>query len=137
MAQVVRDQHHRESPSFDLGLDQTEDLRLHGHIERGRWLIRDQDFGIARQRCRVEDALPHTATELMGVTAKVVCRIWDADLFKEGACADVRLAPTESEVRDEGLGDLESNRSHGVQRREWILEDHRDATPSYVGHLSL
>ena len=56
----------------ELGLepvDQLEDLRLHGHVERGRRLVGDQQLRLVDQRHRDHRALAHAAGELVRVGA--------------------------------------------------------------------
>ena len=60
-------------------LDQLEDLRLHGHVERGRRLVGDQQPRLVDQRHGDHRALAHAARELVRVGAEPVAGVRDAD----------------------------------------------------------
>ena len=50
-AEVVGDEHDRRCSRVRADArEQLEDLRLHGHVERGRRLVGDQDVGVVGQR---------------------------------------------------------------------------------------
>ena len=77
-------------------LEQVDDLRLDGDVERGHRLVADDQLGAHRERARDADALPLAARELMGVAPHVV-RV-EADRLQE--VGDLLLALTP------GLGEL-------------------------------
>ncbi len=60
-AEVVGDEHERHVPLSLLGLQQIENLGLHGHIERRGWFVGDEQLRAARERDGDDDALAHTA----------------------------------------------------------------------------
>ena len=60
--------------------EQLEDLRLDGHVQRGRRLVGDQQLGLARQRHRDHHALPHAAGHLVRVLVQPPARVGDADV---------------------------------------------------------
>ena len=64
-------------------LEKLEDLRLHGHVERGRRLVGDQQVGLVGERHRDHHALALAARELMRVAGEPARRIGDADLAQE------------------------------------------------------
>ena len=45
--------------------EQLQDLRLHGYVERGGRLVRDEELRTERQRHRDHHSLPHPAGELV------------------------------------------------------------------------
>ena len=45
-AHVVRDEDHRHPVRLAELVEQVEHLRLHGHVERGRRLVGDQQLGL-------------------------------------------------------------------------------------------
>jgi hypothetical protein len=45
------------------------------------------------------------------------------------------LRAIETPVIDQRLGDLETEREHGIQARHRLLEDHRDRVAAYLPHL--
>jgi hypothetical protein len=48
-------------------VEQTEVLRLCGHVEGGRWLIRDQKTGLPRESNCAYSPLSHSATQLVRI----------------------------------------------------------------------
>ena len=60
-------------------VDQLEDLRLDGHVERGRRLVGDQHVRVVDERHRDHRALAHAARELVRVVACADVGVRDAD----------------------------------------------------------
>ena len=60
-AQIMRDEDQRKVPLGAQIPHQRHDLRLHGHVERGCRLIRDDDGGGVRQGHADHRALAHSA----------------------------------------------------------------------------
>ena len=77
-AEVVGDEHHRHEAFALLGLQQVEDLRLHGDVERGRRLVGEQELRAARQRDRDHHTLAHAARQLVRVLAEPALGFGDA-----------------------------------------------------------
>ena len=77
--QVVRDEDVREPEVALQVLEQVQDLRLHGHVERGDGLVADDQLRVDRQRARDADPLPLPAGELVR-EAVVVLRVQADDL---------------------------------------------------------
>ena len=66
-AEIVRDHDHG---GVQLRLElpqQQDDLGLHGHVERGRRLVGDQQGRVGEQRHGDAGPLPHPAAELMRI----------------------------------------------------------------------
>ena len=63
--------------------EQVEYLRLNGHIERRRRLVRDKELGLAGQRHGDHHALAHAARELVGKGRKALLGIGDAHLVEK------------------------------------------------------
>src|SRR5256714_546728 len=79
-AEIMGDEQHRHSePGLQI-LDQLDDLRLHGDIEGGRGLVRDQQIGLVGERERDHHALALAAGELVRITRQARFRIGDTDL---------------------------------------------------------
>ena len=55
-------------------IEDRHDLRLGGHVERGRRLVGDQQLGLGRQRAGDHHPLQHPARELVGIAAQVRAR---------------------------------------------------------------
>ncbi len=66
-AQVVGDQDHGRVELVLQAVDQLDDLGLDRHVERGRWLVGDEDVGVVGERHRDHRALAHAARELVRV----------------------------------------------------------------------
>ena len=108
-------------------LDHLEDLRLHGDVERRGRLVGDQHLGIVGDRHRDHHALAHAAGELVRV---LLARVPRAAGCRPGRAAR-RLGSTPplgsmSWCDLDHLDDLVADPVHRVQRRQRILEDHRD-----------
>src|SRR5487761_2263922 len=67
LLQVVGDKHHR----FTLGRPQFEQLVFHQlprlHVERGKWLVHEQDLRIQDEGLRQRHALAHAARQLVRI----------------------------------------------------------------------
>ena len=64
-------------------LDQVDDLRLHGHVERGGRLVGDEQRGRVRQRDRDHHPLPHPAGQLVRVAGPASPSGRQADLAEQ------------------------------------------------------
>ncbi len=82
-AEIVRDQDDADVELALEVLDQLEDLRLHGHVERGRRLVADQDGRVVDERHRDHRALAHAARELVRVVARPAVGVRDPDVLEE------------------------------------------------------
>src|SRR5437867_8816165 len=134
-AHVVCDQQDRH-PQLRLQLVQElEDLRLDGDVERGRRLVGDQELGVARQRHRDHDALPHAARELVGVLLHPPLGVGDVHELEHVDRLGHRVAAPEPLVEPDGLGNLLADREYRVQRGHRLLEDHRDLFAADLAHL--
>src|SRR5260221_14642751 len=71
--------------------DELKNLRLDRHVERGGWLVGDQQLRIARERDSDHDALAHAAAELVGIRAQAAGSVWNADGFHERRCPPTGL----------------------------------------------
>jgi hypothetical protein len=86
---------------------QSEDLRLHGDVERGRGLVGDEQARAVDDGHGDEDALALAAGELVRVVAHAALGVGEADLVHgfEHALADLG-ARRGGMVGADGLGDL-------------------------------
>ena len=96
--EVVGDEHHRHLAVALLLAQQVEDLRLHGHVERGGGLVREQQLGAARQRHRDHDPLAHAAGQLVRVLAQPPRRLGDVDRLEQRQRGLLRLGAIHVEV---------------------------------------
>ena len=117
------DQHDRHAELRLHLAQQVEDLRLDRHVERGRRLVGDQQFGAAGQRHRDHHALAHAARELVRVVVDPPLRRRDVHQAQHLDRPVDRLAPAEVLVQAHHLGDLLADRVDRVERGHRLLED--------------
>ena len=73
--EIVRDEQQREAEPLAQILQQADDLRLHGDVERGGRLIGDQQARPACDRHGDEHALAHAAGELVRILAQAAAPV--------------------------------------------------------------
>ena len=73
-AEVVRDHDDGGVQPLLQVAHEVEDLRLDRDVERGRRLVGDEQFRIARERHGDHDALAHAAGELVRIVVDAVAR---------------------------------------------------------------
>ena len=135
-AEVVGDEDDRAAGQLLDLLDDLEDLRLDRDIERSRGLVRDEHFGVVADRHRDHRPLPHAAGELVRVLTRSCLRLGDAHQVEHLDRPLRGRVAVEVLVRLHGLGDLVADAQHRVQRRQGILEDHRDLRPAVLAGLA-
>ena len=89
--EVVRDKH---DAAVDFGAhltQQVENLRLNRDVQCGCRLVGDNQLGIAGQRHRNHDALPHAARELMRILLQALIGLINAYQFQHFERAFLRL----------------------------------------------
>ena len=80
--QVVRNEHDC-GPEFLLNLlNQFENLRLNRHIERGRWLIGNQQTRTVDERHGDHNALPHASAEFVRIRIDALRGLGNANFLK-------------------------------------------------------
>jgi hypothetical protein len=122
--EVVGNQEHGQPALVYFPAQELEDLRLDRDVEsRGR-LVGEQNVRIAGERNGYERALSHPSAQLVRVASQCAKRIWHAELAEESGSSRPCLTSADGEVHAHRFGDLEADGAHGVQRREWVLEDH-------------
>ncbi|MDQ1110799.1 hypothetical protein QE418_000247 [Microbacterium testaceum] len=137
-AEVVRDQHDGGARHLTGLLQHLEDLRLDGHVQSGGRLIRDDHARVVRDRHGDHGALAHTARELVRVRAGPTLGIRDADELEQLDAAGVRRRSAQGAVmQSQPLGDLVAHRVDGGQRRQRILEHHRELGAADLGELAV
>jgi hypothetical protein len=125
--QVVGDQDHRHAVARLEVLDELQDLRLHGDVERRRRLVGDQEVRAVGERHGDHHALALAAGKLMRILPEPRRRLGDLHLLQQGAGPLGRCLAAHLVVQMEDLADLLADRVDRVQRRHRLLEDHRDA----------
>ena len=81
-AQIVRNENHRHAQICLQFLEQPQDLRLHGDIERRSWFIGNKHLGIGDQRHGNHHPLAHAAGKLVRIRMYPLGSIENADLFQ-------------------------------------------------------
>ena len=92
-AKVVRDQQHGHAELALQRLQELEDLRLDGDVERGGRLVGDQQIGLVGQRHGDHDPLTLAAGELVRVGVETPLGIVEADLAQQLEHARPRALP--------------------------------------------
>ena len=107
-------------------VDLTAHDRLGGHEADGVG-VRGMGEDLLR-RALLDDALAHTAGELVREHLVNALAVGNADHFKElnGARLDLRFVVALFVVQGQHLVDLVADAEHGVQRGHRLLEDHGD-----------
>ena len=133
--EVVGDEHDAHSlASLDLA-DQLQNLRLGGHVERGRRFIRDQDRGLERQRHGDHHPLPLPAREAERILVVHEFRVRQSHLGQQldsAAAAGFRRADA---MRRHDLVDLCAHGHQRIERRERVLKDHRHHPAAQAAQL--
>ena len=125
-AHVVGDQHHRGAVIAPEALDQRDDLRLHGDVERGGRLVGDDQFRLGADRQRNHDALAHAAGEFVRIGVDAFFRRRDADLGQQIDGALARRGLRKIHVGPDRLDDLVADPVERIEAGQRILEDHAD-----------
>ena len=81
--EIVGDEQHRHADLLLQVLEELQDLRLHGDVERGRRLVGDEEVRAVGERHRDHHALALAAGELMRIGAEALAGIGDADLLEQ------------------------------------------------------
>ena len=105
---------------------QVEHLGLHGDVERGGRLVRDEEHRIAGQGRGDEHPLPLSAGQLVRVVAGARGGVRDPDGVEQRDGAPPGFGLRRLPVDDEGLGDLVADGEHRVERGHRLLEDEAD-----------
>jgi hypothetical protein len=134
-AEVMGDPDERHPELVRELLDDGEDLRLDGDVERRRRLVGDDECGTMEERDRDRHALPHAARELMRVGREPLLRRGNPDHTERVARTRHRLPEARLLVREHRLHHLGSDAEHRVQRHHRILKDHRDLAAAQLPHL--
>ncbi len=125
--QVVADEQQRRALFPAQGVHEPQDLRLHGHVERGGGLVGDDQRRIKGQRHGDHHPLAHAAGELVGIGMHALLRLVDAYPGQQLDRAPARRAALHGSVRAQGLDQLRAHGAHGIQGGERILGNVGDA----------
>ena len=134
-AQVVGDPDHGHADFIPQPLEQLDDLRLDGDVERGRRLIGDDDLGRAGDGDGDHHALAHATGELERIVPITQLWVGDAHLGQQLERPFDGLLPGHPQVPGQGLGDLLANGHNRVQRGDGILKDEPNLPPPHVAQI--
>ncbi len=131
-AEVMGDEQHRHAVLVLQSAQQFEDLRLHGHVERRRRLVGDQQFRPVGERHGDHDALALAAGEFVRIGVQPLFRLADADLIEQFQHALARRLTGHALMQIEDFGDLLLDRMQRIERGHRLLEDHRDVVAAHL-----
>ncbi len=103
---------------------QLQHLRLHGHIERSRRLVGQQELRIAEHGDRNHDALAHAAREFMRELVHPACGFRDSHILQPIDTDPVGSFPLQPFVKSEHFAHLRADGHVRRQAGQRILEDH-------------
>ena len=136
-AEVVGDEQDRHAePRLQL-LQQHQDLRLHGDVERCGRLVGDQQVGLVGERHRDHHALALAARKLVRIGIEPARGIADADQGQQFEGAGARLLAAQALVQFEDFADLPRDRVQRVERGHRLLEHHGDVVAADLAHRVL
>ena len=135
-AEVVGDEQKRHAEPLLQILQQRDDLRLHGDVERGGRLVGDQEIGLVGERHGDHHALALAAGKLMRITVEPAFRIADADLSEHLDDARARRLAGEAAVQQQNLADLLLDRMQRIERGHRLLEDDGDVVAAHAPHVA-
>src|SRR5947208_12689898 len=125
-AHRMGDQHDRHAEAFLHVLQQIENLRLDGDVERGGRLVGDDELWLAGQRHGDHDALAHAARELVRIIMHAAFRIGDLHQLQHLDGAGQGVLFRQALMAAQAFGDLLADRQHWVERGHRLLEDEAD-----------
>ena len=117
-------------------LQQLEDLRLHGDVERGRRLVGDQQVGLVGERHGDHHALALAAGELVRIAAEP--RLPGSGM---PTCAEqfddprARGLAGHALMQHQNFADLLFDRVQRVERGHRLLEDDGDVVAAHLANL--
>ncbi len=124
--EVVSDDHDRHPQLALEAFHQRQDLRLHGHVERRRRLVRDQQLRVIHERHRDHRPLAHAPRELVRVLVHAPRRIRDTNESQQIDRPRTRRRLRDVAVRPHRLYQLGTHPVQRVQRGQRVLKDHRN-----------
>ena len=122
--EIVRDEEKRGAVARLHFGDEAQDLLLHGHVERGRRLVGDDELWLGGEGGGDQHALAHAARELMRIARQHPLRIGDVHLGEKiAARARAPWRGSEPEDRGQPVGHLPVDAAHRIEGGERILRD--------------
>jgi len=125
----------RQAVLVAQALDQVDDLRLDGDIQRGSRLVGYEQLGLACQGHGDHGSLAHPTGKLVWVIGQAELGLGDSHLVKQLRRAVARLSRRHAQVRLQRLSELPPDGQHRVERSHRVLEDHADLRAADLAHL--
>ena len=123
-SQIVRDQDDCHPELALQAAHQTQDLRLHGDVERGRGLVRNEQAWTQRQSHGDHRALKHPTGKLVWIVVHSALRARNPNQTEQFDRALARLLLAGGLMRADHFNDLPADPVKRMQARQWILENH-------------
>ena len=130
-AEVVGDEQDRHAEARLQLLQERQDLRLHGDVERRRRLVCDEQLRLIGERHGDHHALALAAGELVRIGAEAARRVGNADLFEKLDGPRPRRRAAEAAMHRENLADLPLDGVQRVERTHRLLEHHGDVVAAH------
>ena len=122
----MRDEKESETARRAQPIEQLEDLRRNGRVERGGRLVRDQDRRVRREGHRQKGPLLEAAREPVRVFGQAASRVGESHLAQPFDRDPAGLAAVDVPVSPDRLHDLRSDSHDRIERASGLLEDERD-----------
>ena len=124
--QIVRDEQHRDAALPIQTAQKREDLRLHGHVERGGRLVEQQQMRIGDDGCGDHHALELTAGALVRVLAVNFLRRGEVHIAQRLERTRAALLLRQLRVDSQRLLDLRADAHERVHRGHRLLKDNAE-----------
>ena len=134
---VVGDEQDRHVEALAERVDQVEDLRLDGDVERRRRLVRYQQLRLARQGHGDHHTLAHAAGKLVRVLGQPFLGPGHADKVEYLDSTFEGFLLRRPPMDPDRFGYLATDGPCRVERGHRVLEDHRDLVAADPAHFSL
>src|SRR5579863_5857442 len=132
--QVMRDKKHGQAKLSAQVIQQLQNLGLNGDVERGSWLVRDEQLWTVHDGHRDHDTLPHSAGKLVRIIARPPVRLRDCDIGHSLNRKLRSLAARARAMHAYGLGDLVPNPHDRIKSRHWLLKNHGNLRAAQLAH---
>ena len=130
--QIMCDQYQGRAGAGTQFLEQVQDLRLHGDVERGAGLVRQQDLRFGDQRHGDHHALAHAAGQLVRILAHTSRAVRDVHRLQHLDGTLFGGARAGAAMHAQHLGDLIAHPQIRIERRHRVLKHHADAIAAHL-----
>ena len=135
--EIVGDEQRRGAGASGEVLDERDDARFHGDVERGRGLVEDEQLRIGKQRHGDDHALLLAAAELVGIGAHDPLRVRQAHGLDHVDGAGAGLVPRDLVMDQRHFHQLAPDQHGRIERGHRLLIDHRDLRAADGAQLPL